>query len=320
MKKITFFVPVLNEEKNIDRCLKSIRNQNYPQKNVEIFLADAGCIDNTIKKAKKYGVTYFFNKKKLSEYAYKTAIKKSKGDYFVFFAADNELPNKNWISRMIYPFKDTKIIASYTHIAVPKKTSLVNKYYSDLHVEPLSWFIYRETSNPKYFSNYYEVLNKYKNNILFKFDKKNFPLIATAQGLVVRKSKFNFINNLDGDDMLPVIKMIKNNKHLMYVSDAGIYHHHINNIMDYYNKYGERVRRTLLEENKGFFKRKKLYSLKRKFLLYLFMPYALSIIFPAIDSLILSIRSKNTYMLMHNIMVPILALSIFRQFFKKYVI
>ncbi len=317
MKKITFFVPVLNEEKNIIRCLKSIRKQNYPQYLVEIFIADAGCSDNTIKLAKNYNITYFFNKKKLSEYAYKKAIKMSKGDFFVFFAADNELTSKYWIRKMLLPFENKNILASYTHIAVPKISPLVNKYYSELHVEPLSWFIYRDDSNPKYFSRSYKIKSENKNHIIFDFEKNNFPLIATAQGFVYKKSKFNFINSKDGDDIMPVIQMIKKNKQLAYVKKIGVYHHHINSLLDYFKKYSERVRRSLLGENKGFKKRKLIYSSKRKIMLYMFIPYSFSLIFPLIDGIYLTFKSKKFYMLLHILMTPLMGILILNQYLKK---
>lgn len=174
--KITFFVPVLNEEHQIERCLQSIRDQSYDQNKIEIFLADAGCSDKTIEIARKFNITYFFNKKKLSEYAYKEAIKLCKGDFFVFFAADNELTNKKWVEQMILPFNSNpNIEAVYTHIEVPKNSPIINQYYSYLHVEPLTWFIYGDGANPKYFKNIFEIQHEDTNYIVYKFSKKKLP-------------------------------------------------------------------------------------------------------------------------------------------------
>lgn len=318
MKTITFFVPVFNEEKNIFRCLQSIRKQNYPQNLVEIFIADAGCTDKTIQIAKKFKIKYYFNKKKLSEYAYQDAIKLSKGELFVFFAADNELVNIDWITKMVEPFSLLNADAAFTHIAIPKNSPLVNQYYSELHVEPLSWFVYRDSCNPKNFSNYYEVIYNKKNLIEYKFSKKNFPLIATAQGFVVKKKKFNFIDSHDGDDILPIIKMIQKRKKIIYVNNTGIYHHHICGYLDYFQKYGERARRALSKENYGFFKRKKIYSNKRKLFLYLFIPYSLSFLFPLIDSVLLYLKNKKKYMLLHSLMTPLLGLSIIKEYLRKF--
>ena len=46
------FISTRNEEKNIERCLKSIVSQTY--KNIEIILVDNYSADKTIKIAKKY--------------------------------------------------------------------------------------------------------------------------------------------------------------------------------------------------------------------------------------------------------------------------
>lgn len=315
--KITFFVPVLNEEKQIERCLKSIRDQNYDQNNVEIFLADAGCSDNTVEIAKRFKVTYFFNKRKLSEYAYKEAIAKCKGDYFVFFAADNELPNKNWINFMIEPFQyNENIEAVYTHISVPKKSSLINKYYSFLHVEPLTWFIYKDEANPKYFINKYFVYEERENYKIFEFDKKNFPLIATAQGLVVKKT-FNYIKGDFGDDILPLINLIEDGKFMAYSEKSGIYHHHIDGFKGFFLKYSERTSRSLNEKNHGFKERTNLLNIKRKIKLMLYLPYVFSIIFPIIDTVFLFLRHKHRSILLHLPANLFLSFAILKEIIKK---
>ena len=76
---------------------------------------------------------------------------------------------------MIEPFKyNENIEAVYTHISVPEKSPLINKYYSFLHVEPLTWFIYKDEANPKYFTNKYFVYEERENYKIFEFDKKIF--------------------------------------------------------------------------------------------------------------------------------------------------
>ena len=57
--KASFIIPVLNEEKTIEKCLDSILNLDYPKDKIEILLARGPSTDNTNKildrYAKKYG-------------------------------------------------------------------------------------------------------------------------------------------------------------------------------------------------------------------------------------------------------------------------
>ncbi|MHA1628810.1 MAG: glycosyltransferase [Candidatus Heimdallarchaeota archaeon] len=49
---VSIILPTLNEENNIEKCLQSLRSQNYS--NFEIILSDGGSKDKTVKLAKKY--------------------------------------------------------------------------------------------------------------------------------------------------------------------------------------------------------------------------------------------------------------------------
>ena len=43
---ITFGIPVLNEERYIERCLQSIKSQDYPAEKIEVIVADSSTIAN----------------------------------------------------------------------------------------------------------------------------------------------------------------------------------------------------------------------------------------------------------------------------------
>lgn len=50
--KVSILVPARNEERNIDICIKSLLNQDYP--NYELIILDDNSIDNTLKICKKF--------------------------------------------------------------------------------------------------------------------------------------------------------------------------------------------------------------------------------------------------------------------------
>ena len=56
-KIISVVIPVYNQEKYIERCLRSIINQNIEKNLYEIVVVNDGSTDNTLKILKKYSDT-----------------------------------------------------------------------------------------------------------------------------------------------------------------------------------------------------------------------------------------------------------------------
>lgn len=314
---ISFAFAVLNEEKNIERCLTSIRMQNYPQEKIEIIIADGGSIDRTVELAKKYNVRIINNPKKLAEPGCALAHSKAKGDLKVFFAADNTLPDDQWINRMIRPFlEDKEIVGAFTHIAIDSNDFTLNKYYSELQVDPLSWFIYGDTSNPLEFETKYSVISKGENWSAYKFNMQKHPLIAFAQGFII-KSTYSRPPELEGDDILPVLELISKGEKIAYVKNAGVYHYHLESFSQFSKKFYKRILNNLEEPDYGINRRSKFLSPIRKIRKYLFLIYGITIFPPLIHSIFWRISSKKTYFYWHSICSISLAYIIIYCIFKK---
>jgi len=52
--KVGVVIPAYNEEKNIDDCLRSIINSDYPKSKLEVVVVDDGSTDSTLKILEKY--------------------------------------------------------------------------------------------------------------------------------------------------------------------------------------------------------------------------------------------------------------------------
>lgn len=276
-------MPILNGGKLFAQALKSIRMQNYPQGEIQIIMADGGSKDNSVSIAKDYGCKVIENPYIAGDIGLDLCFEASTGDLNVALAADNELPDKYWLRNMIEPFVNDDIIGAYTQIIPSPNTSSINRYYSLLHVEPFTWFVYGNASNPRLFMKEYKVLKKETNYYIFEFGVKHHPLIALAQGIVLRKD-FRRKREYQGDDVLPVIEMIEKGFKFAYVPDSGIYHHHIDSFSHYMKKYRWRVHNSLYDKEIGFNKRDQYLSLNRKLRKYLWLMYGTSLVLPLIDS------------------------------------
>ncbi|MEM7825301.1 MAG: glycosyltransferase [Candidatus Aenigmatarchaeota archaeon] len=84
---ISVIVPTLNEEKLIESCLKSIKNQDYKGR-YEIILADGKSKDKTVKIAKKYTNKIVIVEKKGRPAGLNEGVKHAKGEIVFFVDAD----------------------------------------------------------------------------------------------------------------------------------------------------------------------------------------------------------------------------------------
>lgn len=109
-KILSIIIPTLNAARVLETCLRSIKGQSF--KDYQIIIADGGSTDNTLKIAKKYHCQVVVNKLKTAESGKAIGLKNASGKYIALIDSDNILPGKNWLSKMLLPFKDPQIIGS----------------------------------------------------------------------------------------------------------------------------------------------------------------------------------------------------------------
>jgi len=110
--KVDIIIPTLNAQKVLEACLVSIRSQKFFANHIRILIIDGGSTDNTLQIAKKYHCLLFNNPLKTAEAAKAVGLKHVQSEFVAFIDSDNILPTKFWLSKMLLPFKDLKIIGS----------------------------------------------------------------------------------------------------------------------------------------------------------------------------------------------------------------
>lgn len=140
---ISILIPTLNSAGVLEKCLRSIRKQEYPKSRLEIIVADGGSTDNTLAIARKYKAKVFNNPLKTGEAGKAVALKKSTGQLVALIDSDNILPNPLWISHMVEPFRDKQIIGSepweYTY---RRNFGFIDRYCAMIGMnDPLCLFI-----------------------------------------------------------------------------------------------------------------------------------------------------------------------------------
>ncbi len=110
MKLVSIIIPARNEEKIIDKSIKSMQMQLYPRK--EIIVMDNASTDRTAEIAKRHKVRIITNKKNVGiGNSVNSGIKLAKGEFIILLHADHHTKDTKWIDKMLEPFSDRSIAA-----------------------------------------------------------------------------------------------------------------------------------------------------------------------------------------------------------------
>lgn len=140
---VSIVIPVYNGEIFIERCIKSVLNQEY--NNLEIIIVDDGSIDGTALICKKYvsldnRIKYYKKENGGVSKARNFGIYKSTGKYIIFVDADDEL-YFDCINKMYLNIKNTNadiIIGSYYSY---RRTKIKKKQIYDFCIMNQSDFV-----------------------------------------------------------------------------------------------------------------------------------------------------------------------------------
>ena len=140
---VSFLIPTLNAASVLEKCFRSIANQDYLKEKIEVIVADGGSTDKTLEIAKKYGERIYKNPLKTGEAGKAVALKYAKGELVALIDSDNVLPDKNWLQRMVEPFSNPEIIGSEPwEFTYRRKDGFIDRYCALIGMnDPLCYFL-----------------------------------------------------------------------------------------------------------------------------------------------------------------------------------
>ena len=102
---VSIIVPTLNSASDIEGCINSLKNQNYPKKYFEIIIVDNGSTDGTMDILPLTGVRCFMRKERGRSKALNTGIENAKGE--IICTTDISCrAEPDWISTVVKCFAD----------------------------------------------------------------------------------------------------------------------------------------------------------------------------------------------------------------------
>lgn len=191
---ISVVTATYNSIRTIERCLQSIRAQQYPQQNIEIIVVDGGSIDATLTIAKQYHARVYTidSKKQNAEYNKSIGIKHAKNEILAMIDHDNILPHSMWLAKMVRPFIDNKNIVGVETLRYDydPKESLLDRYFALFGTgDPFVWYLGRADRLSYMFDRYNlagQVIGK-KPYYTVVFNENRIPTIG-ANGFLVRRA------------------------------------------------------------------------------------------------------------------------------------
>lgn len=109
MKKVTVIIPTLNNEKDIETCLKALKDQTF--KDFEVLFVDGYSKDKTVEIGKKYNAKIVYDDGHTRAHACNTGLDHITTPYVVFTDADC-IPRTNWLEELMKQFDLHSRIAS----------------------------------------------------------------------------------------------------------------------------------------------------------------------------------------------------------------
>lgn len=189
---ISIVIPTYNSMRTLEECLKSIAEQDYPRDKVEIIIADGGSSDETIATVKKYGVDKILPNPLITGEAGKAVgVSAATKEIIALIDSDNVLEGKDWLKKMVEPFKDSEIVGSEPlYFTYRKEDSLINRYCALLGMsDPLVLYL-GNYDRYSYLTGKWSGMNiswhDQNGYLILKLDEKNIPTMG-ANGFLVRR-------------------------------------------------------------------------------------------------------------------------------------
>ncbi|MBU3907525.1 MAG: glycosyltransferase [Nanoarchaeota archaeon] len=237
---ISIVMPVFNEEKKIEACLKSIREQDYPQEKIEIVFVDDDSTDKSVETARKYKIKLVRNGKHDYDIGKSLGIENSKGECIMFLDGDNILTRKDWICRIIEPLlKEKSVIgAGPVWFKYNKNDAFFDRYATLFGItDPLTIYLKKRDRLMLWEKKWKVTPAEDKGDyFLTEFTKKNMPTIGSV-GFTIKKEyllKTNYQPAFSHLDCVQDLILQGYNKYAMVKLD--IIHLHSSSFKDFLGK------------------------------------------------------------------------------------
>ncbi|QQS38609.1 glycosyltransferase family 2 protein [Candidatus Woesebacteria bacterium] len=314
--KVSFVIPTLNSSRTIEKTLSSIRKQKT-RAVIEILIADGGSTDTTLAICKKYKCKIYRNNKVDLIYGKQVGYNKATGDYIIFIDSDEVLENVNSVElklKAIKTQKNTRAVIT-TGYKTPLNYSKIN-YYINSFGDPFTQFVYKESKDDKSLitslRNKYRVINETKDCVIFDFANSSnssvFELWAGGCMIDATYTKKHYPHLSKHPEYIALLfyLLIKDKQLVAITKNDPTLHYSTTSLATYVKKIVSRVKNNIFRSDMGkggYVGREVLTNSDVRLRKYLFILYGMSLIFPLVDGVRITISKRNYVYMIHPLLV-----------------
>lgn len=195
---VSCVIATYNSADSLRECLKSLFTQNYPRDRLEVIIVDGGSKDNTLEILKRFKVRLYKIPPDVQEAEYNkgTGILHAKKELILLIDADNVLPHKNWLKKMVKPLMENQDIigSEILRFHYNENDHILDRYFALMGgVDPIPYYLGKH-SKLSYASDKYNLLGESKDMgdyYLVRLTGKKIPVIG-ANGFILRRKLIKY--------------------------------------------------------------------------------------------------------------------------------
>ena len=310
MKTVSVIIATFNAGEVFEEYLKSIRDQDYDQKRIEVVVADGGSSDGTVELAEKYGCRVIKEKTGSPEGAKAVALKKSTGELVLVGDADNVWPDKGWLRWMVdccTCTPEVQVLGGYTwRYAWRREDGVLNRYFALLGAnDPVVWFLGKADRQSYLFDKWRlggKLVKETDEYFVVEYDKNNLPTVGANGFLIRRKDLLKAkVGEKDYFHIDVIYDLVKEKPRRFVVLKTDIVHKTGAGFFRFLKKRSRYMRELYLRDGKR--RRYFICDLQKDWWkILLFSLYTLSVVGPMVTALWGFVKKRDLAWFLHPVM------------------
>ena len=264
---------------------------------IDILVPDQASEDDTRERAQRFGARVTNNPAQRAIFSMPAAFEQVTGDLIVTMAADNRV-EPSFCRRVASAFENPDVAMALPYVTTDKEYPLAVRYVNRF-TDPFNHFIYGDASNPRDFSKTYRPVVQREGYSLYRFPEKRAPLLAIAQGAVVR-GPFRMPEGY-ADDVGVVFDLLRSGKLIACIDSPLVDHYTASSLGDLLRKF-RRIIAKNFKKSSSLRWRDRYLPPERILRRRLWPLYAVSIVGPLGVGIYRAVKDREPLWLYHPVM------------------